>query len=44
MRAKLTKRGIDQMKATDKDQWVADESLSGFYLRITPKDARTFWI
>ncbi|MEI6560160.1 MAG: site-specific integrase [Rhodospirillaceae bacterium] len=44
MRSKLTKRGIDQLKATDKDQWVSDESLSGFYLRITPKDARTFWV
>jgi integrase len=43
-RLKLTKRVIDALTATDKDQVIFDAELSGFGLKITPSGRKIFLV
>lgn len=43
-RIKLTKRAVDALAPTDKDQVVFDADLSGFGLKITPSGRKVFLV
>ena len=41
---KLTKRSVDAIQATDKDQLIWDSQLPGFGLRVKPSGAKSFLV
>ncbi|MFC1458062.1 tyrosine-type recombinase/integrase [Microvirga arabica] len=43
-RIKLTKRAVDALASTDKDQVIFDAELSGFGLKITPSGRKVFLV
>src|SRR5829696_8712820 len=43
-RVKLTKRAVDALAPTDKDQVVFDAELAGFGLKITPSGRKVFLV
>jgi len=42
MKAKITKRAVDAMRPTTKDQFMWDSELSGFGLKVTPKGRKIY--
>jgi hypothetical protein len=43
-RVKLTKRAVDMLAPTDKDQVVFDAELPGFGIKITPSGRKVFLV